>query len=93
MTRDASIDEGVCVMSIHTYTKDPIGMFTEKDTGNYFEYGVNDCPDFEGNREHYPHIVWVGGEGGMRHAWLSLCKGQEDCGLHHGRRGREWSSP
>ena len=55
-------------MALYTYTKDPIGQFVEKDTGNYFEYSVNDCPDFEGNREYYPHKVWVGGEGvcGMR---------------------------
>jgi len=55
-------------MAFYTYTKDPIGCFVEKDTGNYFEYSENDCSDFEGNREHYPHKVWVGGEGvcGMR---------------------------
>jgi len=55
-------------MAYYTYTKDPIGCFVEKDTGNYFEYSVNDCELFDGNREHYPHKVWVGGEGvcGMR---------------------------
>jgi len=55
-------------MSLHTYAKNAIGMFDEKDTGNYFEYSLNECPEFVGNREEYPHIVWVGGEGvcGMR---------------------------
>jgi len=55
-------------MAYYTYTKDPIGVFVEKDTGNYFEYSENTCPDFTGERNHYPHIVWVGGEGvcGMR---------------------------
>ena len=60
-------------MAYYTYTKDPIGCFVEKDVGNYFEYSVNDCPAFEGNREHYPHIVWVGdqqigGQQGYRYA-------------------------
>jgi len=60
-------------MAYYTYTKDPIGVFVEKDTGNYFEYSVNDCPYFEGNREYYPHIVWVGdqqigGQQGYRYA-------------------------
>jgi len=50
-------------MPYFTYTKNPIGVFYEKDTGNYFEYSVNDCPEFTGNREFYPHKVWVGGEG------------------------------
>ena len=50
-------------MAYHIYAKNPVGVFVEKDTGNYFEYSVNDCPEFDGNRDHYPHIVWVGGGG------------------------------
>jgi len=46
-------------MAFYTYTKDPIGCFVEKDTGNYFEYSVND----DGLMLHYPHKIWVGGEG------------------------------
>jgi hypothetical protein len=55
-------------MAYYTYTKDPIGVFVERDTGNHFEYSPNTCPDFDGELNHYPHIVWVGGEGvcGMR---------------------------
>ena len=55
-------------MAYYTYTNNPIGVFVERDTGNYFEFSENDCPDFDGNREHYPHKIWVGGEGvcGMR---------------------------
>ena len=48
-------------MAFHTYTKDPIGCFVEKDTGNYFEYSNNDEPMNVG--EDFPHKVWVGGEG------------------------------
>lgn len=55
-------------MAYHTHTQNPIGCFTERDTGNYFEYSRNTCEEFDGDREAYPHIVWVGGEGvcGMR---------------------------
>ena len=46
-------------MAYYTYTKDPIGVFVEKDTGNHFEYSVNDTGYFPDA----PHKVWVGGEG------------------------------
>lgn len=32
-----------------------IGMFTEKEVGNYFEYSHNN----DGVMEDYPHLVWV----------------------------------
>ena len=45
-------------MAYRTHTKSPIGSFVEKDTGNVFEYSVNNdalmfCEDL-------PHKVWVG---------------------------------
>lgn len=49
-------------MAYHTYTEDPIGCFVEKDTGNYFEYSVNDDMDMP-NFYQFPHKVWVGGGG------------------------------
>jgi len=44
-------------MAYWTHTVKPIGQFTEKEVGNYFEYSANDddlrlCEDF-------PHKVWV----------------------------------
>lgn len=48
-------------MAYYTYTKDPIGVFVEKDTGNYFEYSDNNEP--MNIMEDFPHKVWVGGEG------------------------------
>ncbi len=43
----------------------PIGCFTEKEVGNYFEYSLNADEVFA----EYPHIVWVGGPGqGYRYA-------------------------
>ena len=50
-------------MSYYTYTKDPIGVFVEKDTGNYFEFSVNDEPMTAHLGEDMPHKVWVGGGG------------------------------
>ena len=54
-------------MAYWTHTKDPIGCFVEKDTGNHFEYSLNDDDPLYFFMD-YPHKVWVGGEGvcGMR---------------------------
>lgn len=54
-------------MAYYTYTKDPIGAFQERDTGNWFEYSLNDDP-LNGVNEDFLHKIWVGGEGvcGMR---------------------------
>lgn len=48
-------------MAYYTYTKDPIGQFVEKDTGNYFEYSTND--EETGFGADWPHKIWVGGGG------------------------------
>jgi len=50
-------------MAYYTYTQKPIGVFVEKDTGNYFEYSVNDEPYSNPLSEDFPHKVWVGGGG------------------------------
>ena len=62
----------------YTYTKNPIGCFTEKEYGQYFEYSDNTFEN--GGTEYdegmchpwnYPHMVWVARhnmEGGWRHA-------------------------
>jgi hypothetical protein len=46
-------------MAYWTYTKNPLGFFVEKDTGNYFEFSHND----DGLMQSYPHKIWVGGGG------------------------------
>jgi len=46
-------------MAYYTHTKDPIGVFVEKDVGNFFEYSHNDDPISV--CEDFPHKVWVGG--------------------------------
>ena len=57
-------------MGYYTYTKDPIGVFTEKSAGNVFEYSIND----DSIMEEWPHKVWVGGgqinDSGYRYAWV-----------------------
>lgn len=50
-------------MAYYTHTKDPIGAFQEKDTGNWFEFSINDEPWNNHLGEDFPHKVWVGGEG------------------------------
>ena len=45
-------------MGFYTHTEAPIGCFTEREAGNYFEYSLNTdsmvfCEDF-------PHKIWVG---------------------------------
>lgn len=44
-------------MAYWTHTVKPIGQFTEKEVGNYFEYSVND--DAIPFAENFPHKVWV----------------------------------
>ena len=50
-------------MAYWTHTENPIGVFVEKEVGNYFEYSKNndfgDVPT--GWAKEYPHKVWVGG--------------------------------
>ena len=46
-------------MAYYTHTKDPIGVFVEKDVGNFFEYSHNDDP--VSVCEDFPHKIWVGG--------------------------------
>ena len=50
-------------MAYYTHTKNPIGAFQEKDTGNWFEFSNNDEPWNNHLGEDFPHKVWVGGEG------------------------------
>ena len=47
-------------MGYWTYTKDPIGVFVEKEVGNYFEFSNNDNPYGVSDVKDFPHKVWVG---------------------------------
>ena len=50
-------------MSYWIHTKTPVGAFVEKDTGNTFEYSINEDEYVSENLVsfNYPHKVWVGG--------------------------------
>ena len=45
-------------MGFYTHTQDPVGVFVEKDHGNYFEWSLNDDPFYM--CEDFPHKIWVG---------------------------------
>jgi len=76
-------------MAFFTYAEDTIGVFIEKDTGNYFEYSDNDDLDMPSFYE-WPHKVWVGGGGvcgmtGYRYANVKqtvayIVVDEDDCG-------------
>ena len=79
-------------MAYYTYTKDPIGVFVEKDTGNYFEYSdIGDDPMMYEENGGFTHKVWVGGGGvcgdqGYRYAVVMktvalICVDEDDEGL------------
>ena len=77
-------------MAFYTHTKDPIGAFQEKDTGNWFEFSENTDPLTSFN-EDFPHKVWTGGEGvcgdqGYRYAHVMktrviVCVDEDEFGL------------
>ena len=48
-------------MAYYTHTVDPIGVFVEKDTGNYFEYSdIGNDPMQHDEQGGFTHKVWVG---------------------------------
>ena len=75
-------------MAYWTHTKNPIGVFVEKDTGNYFEFSVNDDP-YNGFNEDFPHKIWVGGlvndqgyrYGNVMKTRVVICVDEDEFGL------------
>ena len=77
-------------MAYYTYTQKPVGAFQERDTGNWFEFSLNDDPNTPFN-EDFPHKVWVGGQGvcgdqGYRYAHVMktrvvICTDEDEFGL------------
>ena len=77
-------------MAYYTYTKAPIGAVQEKDTGNWFEYSLNDDP-LNGVNEDFLHKIWVGdkqigGQQGYRYGTvlktrLVICVDEDEFGL------------
>ena len=68
-------------MAYWTHTKDPIGVFTECEVGNYFEYSHNDdtAPFCEG----FAHKIWVGDGyryGNVKKTVLEICVDEDEYG-------------
>ena len=57
-------------MGYYTHTVNPMGVFVEKDTGNHFEYSVNDTGFFPDA----PHKVWVGDTIGWPYRYANVKK-------------------
>ena len=69
-------------MAYWTHTKDPIGCFTEKEVGNYFEYSHNDEEEDSWGGK-WPHKIWVGD--GYRYGMVMVTRAyvvvdEDDCG-------------
>jgi hypothetical protein len=47
-------------MAYYTHTQNPIGVFVEKDTGNYFEFSINEDHMAADENGGFTHKVWVG---------------------------------
>jgi len=70
-------------MAYYTHTQNPIGVFVEKDTGNYFEFSVNDDPN-NGFNEDCPHKIWVGDGyryGNVMKTRVVICVDEDEYGL------------
>ena len=69
-------------MAYWIHTVKPIGQFTEKEVGNYFEYSVNDddlrlCEDF-------PHKIWVADGyryGNVKKTVAIICVDEDEYGM------------
>ena len=70
-------------MAYWTHTKNPIGAFQEKDTGNWFEFSHNDDP-YNGFNEDFPHKIWVGDGyryGNVMKTRVVICVDEDEFGL------------
>jgi hypothetical protein len=70
-------------MAYWTHTKNPIGAFVEKDTGNTFEFSHNDDP-YNGFNEDFPHKIWVGDGyryGNVMKTRVVICVDEDEYGL------------
>lgn len=73
-------------MGYYTHTEKPIGCFTEKEVGNYFEYSLNDDP--MSFCEDFPHKIWVGDQIGSPYRYglvkktvVYICTDEDEFGL------------
>lgn len=70
-------------MAYWTHTVNPIGVFVEREVGNYFEYSLNDDP-VTGFNEDFPHKIWVGDGyryGTVKKTVAVICVDEDEYGL------------
>jgi len=70
-------------MAYWTHTNSPIGIFTEKEVGNCFEYSINDDPITSFN-EDFPHKIWVCNGyryGTVKKTVVVICIDEDEYGL------------
>jgi hypothetical protein len=61
-------------MAYYTHTQDPIGVFVEKDTGNYFEFSINEDHMAADENGGFTHRVWVGDTIGSPYRYAVVMK-------------------
>ena len=63
-------------MGFYTHTQDPVGVFVEKDHGNYFEWSLNDDPFHACWKafKDFPHKIWVGDVIGLPYRYGTVKK-------------------
>jgi len=61
-------------MAYYTHTKDPIGVFVERDTGNYFEFSINEDHMAADEMGGFTHKVWVGDTIGSPYRYAVVMK-------------------
>lgn len=61
-------------MAYYTHTVDPIGVFVEKDTGNYFEFSINEDHMAADENGGFTHKVWVGDTIGWPYRYAVVMK-------------------
>jgi len=61
-------------MAYYTHTQNPIGVFVEKDTGNYFEYSINEDHMAADENGGFTHKVWVGDTIGSPYRYAVVMK-------------------
>ena len=70
-------------MAYWTHTSNPIGIFVEKEVGNYFEYSVNDDPLYYFNKD-FQHKIWVRDGyryGNVKKTVVEICIDEDEYGL------------
>ena len=61
-------------MAYYTHTQNPIGVFVERDTGNHFEFSINEDHMAADENGGFTHKVWVGDTIGSPYRYAVVMK-------------------